>query len=469
MSGRTFDRHNAGHADFLGSATLGINRPDVARAYGTTFETSGFALVAPRSLPAGPYLLIAYARQASSQSFWGQATALIVAVQSDLNGLQCVVGESPIWNGRTWTCGSATGSPGPQGPEGAAGPPGSAGPMGPPGPTGPAGPAGSTGTTGLTGLTGPTGPIGPIGLAGPTGATGPVGPAGARAGIRGDGSDGAITISTNEDSEYQSSRRDVPVQQLDDQRRANTHRAERLDYSRCRQRRHCGSDHRSAAYGDQFRRRSKYVGVVLVGKSRSRKRRCRGRWWDGRGRSHRAAAGGCRVEWRRQRRGPRQHLGTRWRQGPEYCVPGTITIAATGSIAAHGDDGVDGAVPNNSGGGGAGGIVILATSTSIVNAGAISANGGAGGDGRPLPSARGSSGGGGGGIIHLFSPSVSAGTLTVNGGAGGVNGSGTIGNSGGGGACGGNGGASGATTGVAGSTGKTYATVVANPATLIPR
>ena len=88
----------------------------------------------------------------------------------------CVVGQSLVFNGAAWACGT-----GPTGPTGATGPAGT---------TGPAGSTGATGTTGATGLTGPagpagatgavgaTGPAGSTGLTGATGATGPAGPAG---------------------------------------------------------------------------------------------------------------------------------------------------------------------------------------------------------------------------------------------------------------------------------------------------
>ena len=145
---------------------------------------------------------------------------------------------------------------------------------------------------------------------------------------------------------------------------------------------------------------------------------------------------------------------------------GAITIASGGSIVADGARGVDGGSAN-SGGGGAGGIVILASSTSIVNEGNISAVGGGGGNGVLSP-ARGAGGGGGGGVVHLISPSITAGTLTLTGGAGGTGGSGFSGAAGGGG-CGGNGGASGQANGEAGSVGRSFTTIVTNPASFILR
>ena len=53
---------------FLGAATLGISRPDVAAAFGAQFGASGFALPVA-DLGAGTYTLIVYAHQASTGTF----------------------------------------------------------------------------------------------------------------------------------------------------------------------------------------------------------------------------------------------------------------------------------------------------------------------------------------------------------------------------------------------------------------
>jgi hypothetical protein len=121
---------------------------------------------------------------------------------------------------------------------------------------------------------------------------------------------------------------------------------------------------------------------------------------------------------------------------------GAIENGAAGVIQADGQD-----APSSGAGGGAGGIVILASPTSVVNAGSISAHGGTGADAVSLEIIAGG-GGGGGGIVHLISPSitVSAGTIDVAGAAGGASAMGeplTRFSAGGGGACGGNGGAGG--------------------------
>jgi hypothetical protein len=118
---------------------------------------------------------------------------------------------------------------------------------------------------------------------------------------------------------------------------------------------------------------------------------------------------------------------------------GQIINSATGLIQASGAPG-DG----DGSGGGAGGIVILASGSSIIHSGVISAEGGAGALGGTNSA---SGGGGSGGIIHLLSPNLdSSGTFIVSGGNGGSSiSSGTITSTeraggGGGGGLGGNGG-----------------------------
>ena len=430
---------------FLGVATLGIRRPDVARMFGGAFETSGFGLIVPRTTPAGPYLIVVFARQASTQIFAATATVAITVEQRGLSDLDCAAGDSPRWDGNAWGCGAATGAPGPAGPEGPPGPPGSTGPPGPPGAPGAAGTTGPAGTPGAAGATGP---------------------AGAPAGIHGEGSDGDMTVSTSVDwstspppGTFQFSSFTVAAGQTLTVPSGLTIRVA----------------------GNMT-----IAGAIVVSPS-----------------PFSTVAGGvipylgiCSTSWPLGASGIANGVGGTAVNGavarllvtPDFggggngagipgvhgtgggvlriFASGTITVSASGSIAANGVAGTN-AASNNSGGGGAGGIVILASSTSISNAGTISVNGGAGGNGSVAP-ARASSGGGGGGIIHLLSPSNSAGTLSANGGAGGTGG-GSISNGGGGGACGGNGGASGAATGETGAPGKTYVTTVTNPATFIPR
>lgn len=124
---------------------------------------------------------------------------------------------------------------------------------------------------------------------------------------------------------------------------------------------------------------------------------------------------------------------------------GTITNAASGIVQADGEPtgvvlaGVGGS------GGGAGGVIIVASRTSVSNAGSISAKGS---DGLKSGTNDAPGGGGGGGIVHLLAPAVTAGTVVVTGGAAGAasgnfSGSADRAGGGGGGACGGAGGAGG--------------------------
>jgi Collagen triple helix repeat (20 copies) len=91
-----------------------------------------------------------------------------------------------------------TGPTGPTGPQGPAGPQGLAGPAGPQGSVGVTGPQGPPGPVGTQGLAGPIGVTGPQRPPGPTGPTGPQGPSSQLA-LYGDGSDGALTISSSMD------------------------------------------------------------------------------------------------------------------------------------------------------------------------------------------------------------------------------------------------------------------------------
>ena len=156
---------------------------------------------------------------------------------------------------------------------------------------------------------------------------------------------------------------------------------------------------------------------------------------------------------------------------------GSINIAGTGAINANGANAVNlqtAATGIPGGGGGAGGVIVLLGKASINVAGAVRSNAGNGANGFDGNggNAEGGGGGGGGGIIHLLSstsPSVTGTTATAGGVAGANAGaSATINNGGGGGACGGNGGSAGSTTTTAsaGSTGYVITTVVATPENL---
>src|SRR5262249_5210536 len=77
---------------------------------------------------------------------------------------------------------------------------------------------------------------------------------------------------------------------------------------------------------------------------------------------------------------------------------GAISIGALGVIAANGNPAVF-----SGSAGGAGGIIVLASRTSVTNAGQLRAHGGSGLDASAGANLSGS-GGGGGGIIHLLAP-----------------------------------------------------------------
>jgi hypothetical protein len=151
---------------------------------------------------------------------------------------------------------------------------------------------------------------------------------------------------------------------------------------------------------------------------------------------------------------------------------GLVKIYCAGSIINSGAINADGATGGGGVGGGGGGIVILASRTSVGNTGTISAAGGNGGvDGFAF----GASGGGGGGIVVMVSPTAPvAGTTNVSGGAGATatNTQATKGRLGGmgGGASGGNGGvggtvsSSGVNASSAGGAAGYTLTIVADPA-----
>ena len=89
-----------------------------------------------------------------------------------------------------------------------------------------------------------------------------------------------------------------------------------------------------------------------------------------------------------------------------YCS-GAILNAASANIIARGGSGPFGGIS-----GGGGGIVVLASRTSIDNAGVIDVSGG---DGAPSTSYASNSGGGGGGIIVMVAPTTpEPGTAGVN-------------------------------------------------------
>jgi Collagen triple helix repeat (20 copies) len=173
----------SGAPTFLGAATMGVSRPDVAAAFGAQFEASGFNLSANAVLAPGGYTLAVFGHRSSTGTFDIVEQVPITVRGVTLSDLvPCTAGQVPQFNGAAWGCADNPGVPGVQGPQGPQGPAGSQGPAGPQGATGPTGatgPAGATGATGSTGLTGPQGVTGATGPTGPIGSTGPQGPTGA--------------------------------------------------------------------------------------------------------------------------------------------------------------------------------------------------------------------------------------------------------------------------------------------------
>jgi hypothetical protein len=151
--------------------------------------------------------------------------------------------------------------------------------------------------------------------------------------------------------------------------------------------------------------------------------------------------------------------------GLTILAAGSIVINSGGSISAAGPPGGVFS-PQSLFSAGAGGIIILASRTSIFNAGTLAARGGNGANGNASPGG----GGGGGGIVHLLAPSVAVGNVDVSGGLAGSPGAAQnpSGSPVPGGACGGDGGASSFATGVGspGGTGQFITTIVTEPTSL---
>jgi BclA C-terminal domain/Collagen triple helix repeat (20 copies) len=148
-----------GNPVFLGTASLGGNRPDLTPGYGAQFATAGYGLAVPPMLPAGSYTLRVFAHRVSTGTWAAVVAVPVVVAATTLGDLDCAAQQVPLWNGTSWVCADASqaGATGAQGPVGAAGPQGSTGSQG------------STGAQGLVGLTGLPGTPGTNGLVGPTG------------------------------------------------------------------------------------------------------------------------------------------------------------------------------------------------------------------------------------------------------------------------------------------------------------
>jgi hypothetical protein len=358
----------------------------------------------------------------------------------------------------------ATGAQGTQGPTGATGATGAQGAPGATGATGATGPQGTqgpTGANGAQGLQGPTGATGAQGLQGPTGATGPAGAAGPAgvANVYGDGSDGAGSFGT---ADWTSA---PPASTL---QFTNLTITGPLTVPSGLVIRATGN----VTISGQIKVASNTNAGAGIGSSPAAVG------------NNSVAAGGGAVSPLFARLmvspgplgggvGPfSDHNVSNPAGGGGTIVivaAGSITINASGSIRADGDNGRP-AVPSSSigGGGGGGGVIVLASRTGITNNGVMTAVGGNGASALPDPSTgTGASGGGGGGVISLFAPAISVGTAMVNGGAAGSGTNATSGYGGGGGGSGGAGGSSGAATyATAGSPGMTFTKIMADPSYL---
>ena len=355
-----------------------------------------------------------------------------------------------------------TGPPGLTGPAGPQGPVGLTGPQGQVGPQGQAGPAGIQGKTGATGATGPqglTGPTGPQGTPGATGATGPQGPAGPQGtpgalAFYGDGSDGALTISSSVDWTQ-----NPPSGMLQFSSVTITSTGSLTVPSglviRVTGNVSIGGPVTVAPYTRVIYGATSSGGSCIPNPAAIF-------FVFGAG-----SVGLDALSARMLMRPPQVSYATGGvGNGGSITIlaAGSIAISSSGSISAVGPPGVLSSTNVNNLSASGGGIVILASRTSVTNAGNLIATGGNGANGNSIYAA---GGGGGGGIVHLLGPSAVAGNTNVSGGTGGINGKSL--SSGGtpatGGACGGSGGASDA-TGSPGGAGYVFTTIVSEPASL---
>ena len=144
---------------FLGSASLGVSRPDLTAAYGAQFATAGFGLAVPPMLPAGSYTLRVFAHLVRTGAWAGVVAVPVVVRGATLGDLDCAGQQVPQWDGTSWVCSNASAT-GATGAQGAAGPQGSTGGQGLVGPTGAPGTPGTNGTNGTNGTAGATGAAG---------------------------------------------------------------------------------------------------------------------------------------------------------------------------------------------------------------------------------------------------------------------------------------------------------------------
>ena len=416
-----------------------------------------------------------------------------------------------FYNGASWVAVSGSGPVGPTGPTG---------PQGPIGLTGPAGATGASGAQGLpgaTGATGPTGPQGPIGLTGPAGATGaagaqgptgatgsngtngqgvptggtanqvlskidgtnfntqwvtPSGGGGGSDGVYGDGSAGALIISSN--TNWTTS----PPASLNFQFSSITINSG-VTFT-------VPSGIKLKSSGNV----SIVGNIVVIGSQNTFANPSE------KGVAYTLAAVGTATSKAAfeakftslinipEFGGASGSLGASTTNpgeggsgGGSFAIYSKGSISITGTISANGASAVGGVAGTNhvGAGGGAGGLIVLLSKVSVSNSGAISANGGNGSNGIFASGTlhRVGGGGGGGGIILLVSPVITAGATSTTAGTAGTNAAGTNTSStagGAGGGCGGDGGSGGIgdplTNPTNGAVGKARSIVVTNPENL---
>ena len=325
-------------------------------------------------------------------------------------------------------------------------PRGETGPAGPTGPVGPTGPQGPMGIQGPMGSPGGSGPVGANGATGPTGPAGPQGLPGAMA-FYGDGSDGALTISSAVDWNVT-----PPGGMLQFSSFTITP---------------TGSLTVPSGLVIRVTGNVSITGPITVGPGTSN-------YGHNCYPALQSTTGAPALSTFQARFMLRPPPVGHAQQGS--LIGGGIAILSTGPVAITGNgsiraSGLDGSLYGTFGVGSGsilypaspGGIVTLGSKASITNAGSIIANGGRGADGDGY---WGAGGGGGGGIVHFFAPSIVSGTVDVSGGVGAIHGgtfSFVVG-----GACGGSGGSSNTAgqPGGPGGTGQVFKTITSEPAAL---
>src|SRR3954447_4897077 len=88
---------------FLGAATMGVARADVATIFGAQFQNSGFNVAATAPLAPGSYTLGVFGHRASSGTFDVVEQIPITVRGVTLSDLfPCTAGQVPQFNGTAW-------------------------------------------------------------------------------------------------------------------------------------------------------------------------------------------------------------------------------------------------------------------------------------------------------------------------------------------------------------------------------